>query len=167
MQAYNCLSDTGKRKAFNSERWGRNFLESNNIPYESCNHLLHNPNSNSEDALKSHKSLQNYKQVSARFKDELRVIENCLRKIGAREESPLFNPCDFSFRGYPHRRTKIYKKPGNLSCLQKGSMLSSEQDKKGKCDSPIFEVRSESCLYKSKSVHFSSLSNEYTCFDSL
>lgn len=166
MQAYNCLSDTGKRKAFNSERWRRNFLEFKNIPYESCNHLLHNPNSNSEDALKSHKYLQNYKQVSARFKDELTVIEKCLRKIGPREESPLFNPCDFSFPGYPHRRTRIYNKPEDLWCLQKGSMLSSEQGKKGKCDSPIFEVRSESYLFKSKSAHFSSLSNEYRCFDS-
>lgn len=97
-----------------------------------------------------------------RFKEEAKVIENCLRANSmSRKESPLynpvsyiqrsnslhrfeketpvFNPSDYMHQGYPHMRSHVYKNSAAFWFLQTQSMLHSE---KGGANyaSPVFEV---------------------------
>lgn len=175
MQAYSCLSDTVQRKAFDIKRW-RSFC------FECLNANLANPNTSKHKAWsapsgwRSHKILRSLKDLRDRFREETRVIENCLKTnaaasrkatslfgpsscllrsnshSGSHKECPIFNPSDYVFEGYPHIRSRVYKKPdNNFWFLQTRQVLNCERSR-GKWDYPIFEVRPERGIFKSNST---------------
>ncbi|KAL5785138.1 hypothetical protein ACOSQ2_007530 [Xanthoceras sorbifolium] len=180
-EAYTCLSDSAKRRAFNLKRWKNFCIECNKIPYTNCKSPIH-PHPSKHKAWKpvnwsrSYKFLRSLRDIKERFKEEARVIENCLSANTAssrqesslvnpspmnlfrsntlsrtRKESPIFDPSDYIFQGYPHLRNRIYKKPENCWYLHRENTQKCEQGI-GMYGSPIFENRSEKGMYKSKST---------------
>ncbi|KAK9288961.1 hypothetical protein L1049_017432 [Liquidambar formosana] len=180
-EAFGCLSDNVKRRAFDLERRKNFCIECNKIPFKTCNpptsSIAAKLNGlNPADRSRSSKILRGLKGIRDRFKEEARVIENCLRATaasgkesplfnhpsdclfkgsyfnqGTRKESPIFNPSDYLFPGYPHLRTRIYKKPENLWYLQTGNTQNYEHGR-AKYDYPVFEIRSERRPFKSKNT---------------
>lgn len=182
LQAYSCLSDNEKRKAFDLERWRKFCFECGTIPYKTCSnakaseHKAWNPTSR----WRSCKVVKDLKDIRNRFREEARVIENCLRANNAASrnesslfnpsacgfqsvsnprssrETPIFNPTDHVVQGYPHLRTRIFDKDKsrNFWCLRTGHhMLNYEQGRaRATYDSPVFEVRSDRAILKSRSA---------------
>ncbi|KAK6265347.1 hypothetical protein QUC31_016184 [Theobroma cacao] len=179
-QAYTCLSDSVKRRAFNSERWKYFCIECNRIPYTSGNSLANSRYSSKPRAqgptscARSSRVVQGLKDIRDRLKEEVRVIEHCLRvnSLSRREsplfdpsnnlcqskirqksqrETPIFEPLDYFFQGYPHLRVQSYKKPESFWHLQRRSVQG-----RGTYQSPIFENASTTGIFrgmlKSKSV---------------
>uniref|UniRef100_A0A2C9UBM1 J domain-containing protein n=1 Tax=Manihot esculenta TaxID=3983 RepID=A0A2C9UBM1_MANES len=139
LQAYSCLSDNAKRRAFNLERWKHLCNECNRVPYMRCNSSsnLYNTSklqeSNPANYSTSSRILQGLKDIRERFKEETKVMENCLKanaalrkgtplfntsdhlcesntRFRSRRESPIFDPSAYLFEGYPHTRNRMYKK---------------------------------------------------------
>ncbi|KAF8392642.1 hypothetical protein HHK36_022991 [Tetracentron sinense] len=160
-EAYACLSDESKRKAFDSERWKSFCMECKRIPYETCNSpgnldVTKIQGLDSRDRVKSRRILQGLRNMRDKFKEETRVIENCLRATEVcRKESPIFNPSDYLFQGYPHHRTPIYKKHEDPWYLPTRNIRNYDQGR-GKCDSPIFKIKSETRPFQIKSACLSS-----------
>lgn len=135
-----------RRRAFNSERWKYFCIECNSIPYSSAANSRHSSKlklPKTQDAAtkwsRSGRVVQGLKDIRDRFKEEIRIIENCLRvnslskresplfkppssnnvcgseikhkKSQSQRESPVFEPSDYVFQGYPHLRSQIYRKP--------------------------------------------------------
>ena len=68
-------------------------------------------------------------------------------------ESPVFDPSDYLLKGYPHIRTRIYRKPENFWDLQREDALNNyggQGTVKGRSyhDFPVFEKRSERGILK-------------------
>lgn len=154
-------------------------FECNTIPYKTCttprkSNASKTSQCNLTSRSRSQKVLQGLKGIRERFKEEAKVIENCLRANATsregsplfnpsdrkespvfnpldRKESPVFNPSNYTFQGYPHLRTRICKKPENYWYLQTGSIMNYEQGSR-RYDTPIFEVRSETAMLRSKSA---------------
>ncbi|KAH7513407.1 hypothetical protein FEM48_Zijuj12G0196700 [Ziziphus jujuba var. spinosa] len=176
--AYVCLTDHAKRRAFDLERWKNFCFQCNTIPYTS---KISAPPTTKSNAFaqkgnatnwsRSYKILRGLKDMKDRFRDEAKVIENCLRtnaaskkesslfspsdymfRSNSQKESPVFNPSDYVFQGYPHLRTRIQKKPDRFCYLQAGHFVNCEPRTEYFHDSPIFEVRSESASFRSKSA---------------
>ncbi|KAL4271153.1 hypothetical protein GQ457_13G014460 [Hibiscus cannabinus] len=139
-EAYACLSDNAKRRVFNIERWKHFCHECNRIPYSN----------DISQRSKSGKFLRNLREIGDRLREEIRVIENCLRmnsmsrrdfpstnkvyELNKQErETPVFEPSDYMFQGYPHLRGQIFKE------LQRG-----------RYHSPIFQ--NSGGMFKSRSV---------------
>lgn len=175
-EAYACLSNAAKRKAFDLERCKQFCFECKRIPFTSCNV----PGNSSSSGFKawniitrsrSFKLWRNIRDMRERFMDEAKVIENCLRTNsmsrkesplhktlgylnrskslhGFDKETPVFNPSDYLYQGYPHLRRDIYHNSSTFWYLRRNSMLHNE--KRGAPHaSPVFEVRSRS-LFPSK-----------------
>ncbi|XP_012453245.1 uncharacterized protein LOC105775258 isoform X2 [Gossypium raimondii] len=166
LQAYSCLSDNVKRRAFNSERWKHVCTEcSNNNPHPNPNPLINNTQNPSKPKSQQHpinsskpgKSLQILTDIRSRLKEEIRVIEHCL-KVNSRKESPVFNPSnnhhchngikhriqretpifepsEYAFHGYPHLRSEVYRESDRFRHLKRGSL----KGKRGSYGTPIFE----------------------------
>ncbi|KAK7387938.1 hypothetical protein VNO78_22737 [Psophocarpus tetragonolobus] len=172
-EAYACLSNAAKRKAFDLDRCKHFCFECKRIPYTSSNI----PGNSSGSGFKawniitrsrSFKLWRNIRDIRERFMDEAKVIENCLRTNSmSRKESPLhndnpagllhrskslhrfeketpvFNPSDYLYQGYPHLRSNIYDNSSTFWYLQRNSALHNE--KGGVLHaSPVFEVKSRS-----------------------
>ncbi|KAM3755617.1 hypothetical protein ACB098_02G053100 [Castanea mollissima] len=173
-EAYTCLSDSAKKRAFDLERWKYFCLECNTIPYTARNSSASKPKGrNHTSQSRSHKILRVLKDIRERFREEAKVIENCLKTTATsrkesplfnppnhlfhsnqktQNESPVFNPSDYSFQGgYPHRRTRLCKKLENHWYLQTGNVMNCEKGS-WRYDTPIFEVRSEAAMFRSKSA---------------
>lgn len=178
MQAYACLTDHGKRRAFDLVRWKNFCFQCNAIPYTTTTQNI-STDSNAfapkDKATNWSRSCRILKDLRDRLKEEAKVIENCLktnaassRKVSSlfspsdcllssnphsatHKESPVFNPTDYVFQGYPHLRTRILKKPDNFWYLA-GLGLKCESGREKCYDSPIFEVRSERGSFRSKSA---------------
>ncbi|KAL6293088.1 hypothetical protein ACE6H2_001230 [Prunus campanulata] len=180
LRAYSCLSDNPKRRAFDLERWRKFCFECGTIPYtthktssnaNASEHKACNPTSSS----RSCKVVKGLKDIRNRFREEARVIENCLRANAAaaprREsslfsppaaydvfrsrssrESPIFNPSDHKVQGYPHLRTRIHSKPQNFWHLRTGHQVLNYEPGRATYDSPVFEVRSDRAFFKSRST---------------
>nr|KJB34657.1 hypothetical protein B456_006G077100 [Gossypium raimondii] len=176
-QAYACLSDNMKRRAFNIERWKHFCNECNRIPYSTDKSLLNSQTSS--NPKNSGKFLQSLKRIRDRFKEEIRVIENCLRvnsmsrkesptfkpsanSVGGHEsrikhkierESPVFEPPEYGIQGYPHLRDQIWNKSERFWELQRRSV-----EEGGKYHSPVFQNSSSQTggmfrgMIKSRSV---------------
>ncbi|KAH0992999.1 hypothetical protein GBA52_004482 [Prunus armeniaca] len=179
-EAYSCLSDNAKRRAFDLARWRKFCFECGTIPYtthktssnaNASEHKACNPTSSS----RSCKVVKGLKDIRNRFREEARVIENCLRANAAaaprREsslfsppaaydvfqsrssrESPIFNPSDHKVQGYPHLRTRIHSKPQNFWHLRTGHQVLNYEPSRATYDSPVFEVRSDKAFFKSRST---------------
>ncbi|XP_047149662.1 J protein JJJ2 [Vigna umbellata] len=175
-EAYACLSNAAKRKAFDLERYKHFCIECKRIPYTSSNVPVNSGGRgfrawNIITRSRSFKLWRNIREMRERFMDEANVIENCLRtnSMSRKEspgqnpvgflhrskslhrfekETPVFNPSDYLYQGYPHLRSNIYKNSSTFWYLQRNSMLHSE--KGGALHaSPVFEVQSRS-LFASK-----------------
>ncbi|GFZ09039.1 hypothetical protein Acr_20g0008470 [Actinidia rufa] len=72
--------------------------------------------------LRSQKIIQGLKDLRARFAEERRVIENCLKAI--------YNPSDHLSRGHPRQRAGIYKKPASFHYLRVENLPNSKQRKR-------------------------------------
>lgn len=125
-----------KRGAFDSERWKLFCRDCKGIPYTTtpCNPSSHS----SPSKLKP--LMQDLRDIRDRLKEEARVIENCFKTNAAsREESPLFNPSDYQFQGYPHHRSLYYKKPESLWYLQGSKAMETLRSKENlRRESPLF-----------------------------
>ncbi|XP_021674206.2 uncharacterized protein LOC110660271 isoform X2 [Hevea brasiliensis] len=179
LEAYSCISDNVKRQAFNLERWKHLCNECNRGPYMRCNSStnLYNTSKlqgwNPANHSRSGRILQDLKDIKERFKEEAKVMENCLKANAAlrkgsplfntsdhpyqsntrcrsRRESPIFDPTDYIFEGYPHTRNRIYKKPEDVCYSKKRN--SSNYDQETAYDSPIFENRPHREMFKAKST---------------
>ncbi|WCJ23423.1 Chaperone DnaJ-domain superfamily protein [Euphorbia peplus] len=170
LEAYSCLSNAEKRRAFNLERRKKFCIKCNRIPYRK----------HQSDSCKRSRS---YRVLKERFREEAEVMENCLKanaalrnnnnqsplfnpsenlyhrtndfRCGLRRESPIFNPSDYVFEGYPHVRNRVFTKPEEVWYSRRQSSSSYHQ-RKSKCDSPIFDHRSVNRIFKSGSACVSS-----------
>lgn len=143
-QAYACLTDHAKRRAFDLERWKNFCFQCNAIPYTTTTTTTTHKTSTgsnafpSEDKAKATDWSRSYgilRGLKDKLREEAKVIENCLRAnaaasrkesslfspsdylnshSGTHKESPIFNPSDYVFRDYPHHRTRIQNKPDNF-----------------------------------------------------
>ncbi|EEF45593.1 uncharacterized protein LOC8278783 [Ricinus communis] len=175
LEAYSCLSDNVKRRAFNLERWKNFCTECNDVH---CNSRSKLQDLNPANHSRSYRILQGLKDIRQRFREEAKVMENCLKanatlrnespifnptdhlyqsntRCRSRRESPIFDPSDYLFEGYPHVRNRVYKKPDDVWFSQKQN---SSNYAKGtaRYDCPIFENRSDRGMLKTKSACVSS-----------
>ncbi|KAF2289137.1 hypothetical protein GH714_029065 [Hevea brasiliensis] len=112
LEAYSCLSDNVKRRAFNLER-GKNFcFECNGVPYIRCNSSSNVYTSklqelNPANHSRSSRILQGLKDIRERFKEEAKLMENCLKANAAlRKGSPLFNAPDHLYQSNTRCRSR-------------------------------------------------------------
>ncbi|KAM1499052.1 hypothetical protein ACFX1X_022135 [Malus domestica] len=183
-EAYSCLSDTAKRRVFDLERWRKFCFDCGTIPYTTTHH---NSPSTANPSPSSHhkhynptnprpcKVIKGLKDISSRFREEARVIENCLKANAAAgkqssslfsppaaafdvfrsrfpKESPVFNPSEHKVQGYPHLRARIYEKPMKFWQLRAGHHVVNYEQGRAGYDSPVFEVRSDRGMFKSRST---------------
>ncbi|XP_058076168.1 uncharacterized protein LOC131224797 [Magnolia sinica] len=149
-EAYACLSDKVKRKAFNCERQN-SFCNECDARFQSENHNPANfPNTEklkqcySAERARSNRVLQTLK-LRERLKEEAKVIENCLRAHEAsKKEFPLFDPSDYLFfPNYPHHRSQIFINPNkDFRGVPHTGNIRMHDYKRGKCESPVYEIRS-------------------------
>jgi hypothetical protein len=102
----------------------------------------------------SSKVRRNIRDIRERFKEEAKVIENCLKtnSVSKKEsqhrvekESPVFNPSNYKYQSYPHPRSNVYKNSKTYWYLQTENMLhKGKVGAKAKYTSPVFEVKSSS-----------------------
>ncbi|XP_020238499.1 dnaJ homolog subfamily C member 17 [Cajanus cajan] len=178
-EAYVCLSDAAKRKAFDFERHKKFCIECNRIPY-TTKKVPRNSNAsasslktwNITSVSRSHKVRRNIREMRERLKEEARVIENCLHANSiSKKESPLYNPADYRhgnrlhpkiereipvfnpmknlYQGYPHVRDHVYKNSEACWFLHTQNVVHNDKGE-AKCASPVFEVRSERTMLTSK-----------------
>ncbi|KAJ6770940.1 CHAPERONE DNAJ-DOMAIN SUPERFAMILY PROTEIN [Salix koriyanagi] len=179
-QAYSYLSDDIKRRDFNLERSKRFCIKCNRIPYAFSNNLSKSQTSKAVEELKSSnraRLLRNrVREMKQRFNEEINVMENCLRAnslprketplfkpsenyrfqsntrwVSQKAESPVFDPSNYLFKGYPHIRNRIYKRPESFPDLKRGDMLNKYGGHgKGRSynDFPVFEMRSDGGMLK-------------------
>ncbi|KAK7329493.1 hypothetical protein VNO77_23663 [Canavalia gladiata] len=158
-EAYTCLSDAAKRKAFDLKRYKNFCFECNRIPYSNV------PGNSNGSSLKtwnminkprSYKVLRNIRDIRERLKEEAKVIENCLRANSmSKKESPLYNPNDYIHGSrFQHKVEKEipvfnplkylyqdYPHPQNIVHNDKGE---------AKYSCPVFEVKSQRSMLTSK-----------------
>ncbi|KAK9084289.1 hypothetical protein Scep_030760 [Stephania cephalantha] len=150
-EAYACLSDEAKRRVFDAQRWNNSCAECKGVPGNSTG-------SNSAVVLNS-RILRRMKEVRDRFREEVRIIENCLKtKKAFCEESPVFKPSN-----NPHQRSQNYLRPDDLQYLRASSVKSHMTGSRymfdhssGCYESLTFEIRSESRSFRNPSTRFSS-----------
>ncbi|XP_052208378.1 protein HLJ1 [Diospyros lotus] len=109
-EAYGCLSDGGRRIEFNVERRNSRCIDCKGIrrrPAAMIGGTMPMGRSTSRKMIRA-----GFRDLRARFAEEVRVIENCLASgrgssvfSPPAKEQPVFNPSDYQFYGYPHRRT--------------------------------------------------------------
>lgn len=146
LQAYECLSDKARRRAFNSDR--KNNFCKDCYRKSQQQHPSAVPKTHNKNVLqtKQQKLIRAFREVQNRLREECRVIERCLRAHeGAGMESPLFDPSDrLHFPDYPHRR-------GAEDCW---NFSWSSEYRRVKCESPVYQLRSESRRSWSKNPGF-------------
>ncbi|KAJ6688965.1 hypothetical protein OIU85_005390 [Salix viminalis] len=181
LEAYSYLTDSVKRRAFNLER-SKNFcIKCNRIPYTLSISLSksHAPKvvGESNTANRSKWIRNRVKEMKQRFNEEIKVMETCLKaystsgketpifkpsdschfhgstRSATPKESPVFDPSNYLSKGYPHIRTRIYRKPDNFWDLQREDTLNNyggQGTVAGRSchDFPVFEKISERGILK-------------------
>lgn len=168
-EAYICLSDAAKRKAFDLKRYKNFCHECNKIPYTSIKVSGNSITSsfktwNVTSGSRSSKIWRNIREMRERLKEEAKVIENCLRANSmSKKECPLYNPSDYRhgnrsqhkvereipvfsplkylYQGYPHLRGNVYKNSETCWYLQTQNRVHNNKGE-AKYASPVFKVRS-------------------------
>uniref|UniRef100_A0A7N0UH30 J domain-containing protein n=1 Tax=Kalanchoe fedtschenkoi TaxID=63787 RepID=A0A7N0UH30_KALFE len=131
-QAYTCLSDELKRRAFDLDRLKNSCLICNEIMNKSGSLSNSSPATktkgfklNSPDRSKLIRFWRGWREIRERFKAEASVIDTCLKSntSARKKEYPIFSPSDGSmFKGY--------------YCSQRDSK-----------ESPVFNPREESQMF--------------------
>ncbi|KAG5240864.1 dnaJ subfamily member [Salix suchowensis] len=176
LEAYSYLTDSVKRRAFNLER-SKNFcIKCNRIPYTLSISLSksHAPKvvGESNTANRSKWIRDRVKEMKQRFNEEIKVMETCLKANSASgkeapifkpsdschfhgsarsatpKESPVFDPSNYLFKGYPHIRTRIYRKPDNFWDTLNNYGGQGTVAGRSCHDFPVFEKRSERGILK-------------------
>ncbi|KAJ4968909.1 hypothetical protein NE237_015610 [Protea cynaroides] len=144
-EAYACLSDRTKRRAFDCERCKSFCTDCSQRSFSKFQGIseVKLQGSDPRHWTRSNKNLKGIREVRDRFKEELKVIERCLRANQAsRNESPVFDPRNYSLQDYPHRRTQIFRSV-NID-------IPGYDYRRGRCSSPIFEIGSEKRSLRSR-----------------
>ncbi|PWA74928.1 chaperone DnaJ-domain superfamily protein [Artemisia annua] len=147
-EAYACLSDDARRLEFDVKRL-------NNIQTTPLTRTKVK-GSSSSDRSRSKKISARLKEVKARFMEEAKVIEKCLKanaNVDAFDkEMPVFDPNAYATQGHPRFRVWRCKESKSSSkCLKKLF----EFDNQVKCDSPVFESKPNKPPIKLKSIPMS------------
>ncbi|KAK7412913.1 hypothetical protein VNO78_04668 [Psophocarpus tetragonolobus] len=182
-EAYVCLSDAAKRKAFDLKRQKNFCFECNRIPYTSKKAPGNSNGSsfktwNNINGSRSYKVWRNITEMRERLREEAKVIENCLRANSmSKKESSLYNPVDYRhgsmfqqkverseipifnpfkqlYQGYPHFRSHVYK--NSETCYLDTQNLVHTDKKETKYASPVFYVRPQRSMYSSKFAYIPS-----------
>ncbi|CAI0467187.1 unnamed protein product [Linum tenue] len=174
LQGYSVLSDDVKRRQFDCERKKCFCIECNRIPYSSPKVKESIKESRSRD----YRIRQALKDIRERFKEEARVMENCLKvnassssrrdeapvfvpssssnqsllfRCRSRRESPVFDPCNYGAEGYPHFRERSFsKKPESFWNMQRRQSFSNNGQGSRTSEVPVFENRLDRGILKSK-----------------
>ncbi|CAL1413162.1 unnamed protein product [Linum trigynum] len=174
LQGYSVLSDSVKRREFDGERRKCFCVVCNRIPYSAPKVKV----PINEIHSRAYRIRQALKDIRERFKEEARVMENCLKvnaasssrrdevpvfmptsspnqllfRCRSRRESPVFDPCDYGSEGYPHfRERKSYsKKPESFWNMQRRQIFSNNGQGSRKVEFPVFENRLDRGMMKSK-----------------
>ncbi|XP_050216567.1 meiotically up-regulated gene 184 protein [Mercurialis annua] len=177
LEAYSCLSDNVKRREFNFEVL-KNFCSECNDKRCSESYTRKLKELNPVTRTRSSRIMQGLKDLGQRFKEEAKVMENCLKTNAARRnespifspsdnlyrsnircrlprESPVFNPSDYLFGGYPHVRNRVYNKPDDIWYPRRENPPNYGKGT-SRYDCPIFENRSDRGLFNPKSACVSS-----------
>lgn len=155
-QAYFCLSDSSRRRAFDTERKSISCIRCNP---NSCK-KTDSPTTTHAKVQKPCHETSRHSRLQARMRElrdklteEATIIEKCLianaasRKEpvnahGTRRESPVFNPSDYQHQSYPHHQTANHKRVEDLrAALKMGNRGMHSAAKRD--DYPIFQYRSE------------------------
>ncbi|CAM8993150.1 unnamed protein product [Rhodiola kirilowii] len=176
-QAYTCLSDELKRKAFDLEKLKNSCLICNDIVNKSGNSVptkIKGFRVSSYDRAKSNRFWRGWREIRERFKVEASVIENYLKSNTnnvPKKEYPVFSPSDGSmFQAYyrcerTSKESPVFK-PNEESYLfrrcptmeRNNSWYSEKRNgwsEAGRLrqETPVFEVKHDmSRLYRSKSA---------------
>ncbi|CAI9779742.1 unnamed protein product [Fraxinus pennsylvanica] len=146
-EAYFCLSDSSRKAAFDSERKNSFCSECSRPPSRRKDEVegISYPGRKNFNGI-----IQRMKNLRTRLEEEATIIEKCLKAnaaskgefpvFGAKTESPIFNPSDYQFQGYPHQRANNYTKPESFKFFMARNRCIRTAVKS---DSPIFQCRSE------------------------
>ncbi|KAK1408623.1 hypothetical protein QVD17_40553 [Tagetes erecta] len=153
-QAYTCLSDEAKRLEFDVKRLNNLCREC--VKTQQCRTKGKGSSSLSSDRSRSKKISARLKEVKARFMEEARVIEKCLKANANvdvfNKEIPIFDPNDYGNHGYPHFQVWRCNELKNSKWVKKRFKFDThEQRTNVKCDSPIFECKPNRSSIKLKS----------------
>ncbi|RZC80716.1 hypothetical protein C5167_043297 [Papaver somniferum] len=138
-EAYICLTDKAKRTTFDFERNKRSKCEEcDKARRPRSSGYLH------KDAVKENTKCSR-EVLKETFIRESIVIQNCLRthkatsKLG--EDCPVFDPANYTFQDYPHRRTQLshrYSVDYNLYPRKENAPMFNQTIRGIKCESPVF-----------------------------
>ncbi|MED6219423.1 hypothetical protein PIB30_035727 [Stylosanthes scabra] len=171
-EAYACLSDAAKRKAFNLERSKSLCIECNRVPYNgssssssSSSFKSSRSNGGVSSSSRSCKLWRNIQDIRERLREEAKVIENCLRVNNSvptknyddddnhkarvlEKETPVFNPSNYLYQGYPHRRNNHV----NKDCYSENFWYLQQKTNAGSDNfaSPVFEVETQRSMFSRK-----------------
>ncbi|MED6127301.1 hypothetical protein PIB30_086801 [Stylosanthes scabra] len=164
-EAYACLSDAAKRKAFNLERSKSLCIEcnkNNNNGSSSSSFKSSRSSGISSSSSRSCKLWRNIQDIRERLREEAEVIENCLRVNNSvptknyhddarvEKETPVFNPSNYLYQGYPHHRRKNHV--NHKDCYSENFWYLQQKNNAGsdKFASPVFEVETQRSMFSRK-----------------
>ncbi|KAL1539121.1 hypothetical protein AAHA92_27784 [Salvia divinorum] len=119
-EAYLCLSDITRRRAFDTERETISCIKCN--PNSSKRTAPPPPTNSNDDATtpkprgeasRNSQLRARMRELRAKLTEESTIIHRCLmanaasaaNALGARKESPIFDPSNYKHRTYPHHQT--------------------------------------------------------------
>ncbi|KAL0393294.1 UNVERIFIED_CONTAM: hypothetical protein Sradi_2552200 [Sesamum radiatum] len=153
-----------ERAAFDLERKTISCSECNTVPRtnsELPRHTNVKIQTPYQEPLRFNQIHRRIKELRTKLKEEATIIEKCLKTnaITSRRESPninatraketpVFNPSNYQYKGYPHNRTINHKK---LEDLRAGFMIGNRcMQNTAKTSCPIFQCRPERMPFMSR-----------------
>nr|XP_043639861.1 uncharacterized protein LOC122610975 [Erigeron canadensis] len=148
-EAYGCLSDESRRLEFDAKRWNNTCNECTKTPTKTRTKPK-GSTSSPLDRSKSKKISSRVKEVKAKFREEARVIEKCLKanaNIGVfNKEMPVFDPKDYgTTRENPHSR--VFRCNDDTNSSSKWLKKRFNFDNQVRCESPVFEFKPNRSSY--------------------
>ncbi|KAL8490598.1 hypothetical protein ACS0TY_022559 [Phlomoides rotata] len=149
-EAYYCLSDTARRRAFDSKRRTTSCIKCN------INTCPPTPTPYQESSKQS-RTQRRIKDLRIKLMDEAIIIQKCLKPNaaaepvtvnGTRRETPIFNPSDYQYKGYPHHRTINYNKLQEFRAAFE--IKNRWMHNTASYESPVFEHRSGTSSFMSR-----------------
>ncbi|KAH6780162.1 hypothetical protein C2S52_011399 [Perilla frutescens var. hirtella] len=153
-EAYSCLSDTARRRAFDAESSSISCIKCNPNSYKT-DHTNVKIQKQSQETSRYNLLQTRMRELRNKLAEEATIIEKCLianaasRKEhvnahGARKETPIFDPSDYLHRSYPHPRTASHKRLEDIRAAIKIGNRSMNNNTAKHDEYPIFQYQSES-----------------------